>query len=55
MIGELDGDETGMVDYKAMHCSLDSEKSLKVYSKKPTFPDFCFQEITLRHLCGKFT
>lgn len=55
MVGELKGDESGLVAYKAMHYSLDNGKSLKLFSKKPTYPDFCFKKITPKHLCGKFT
>lgn len=55
MVGELKGDETGMVDYKAMHYSLDNGQSLKDFNKKPTCLDFCFKKIILKHLCGKFT
>lgn len=42
MVGELKGDEAGMVDYKAMHYSLENEKLLKVFSTKPTCLDNMF-------------
>lgn len=42
MVGELEGDEAGMVDYKAMHYSLENEKLLKVFSTKPTCLDNMF-------------
>ena len=54
-VWELKGDETGMVDYKAMHYSLDNGQSLKDFNKKPTCLDFCFKKIILKNLCGKFT
>lgn len=42
VVEELKGQEMGMVDYKTMHYSVDNGKSLKVFSKNPTCPDFCF-------------
>ena len=55
VVGKLKVDEIGMVDYKAMHYSLDKRKSLKDFNKKSICFDLCFKKITLKHLCGKFS
>lgn len=44
MVEELMGQETDLVDYKPMHYSVDNGKSLKVFSKNPTCPGFCFKK-----------
>lgn len=43
-VGELKGHDTGIVDYKAMHYSLDKGKSLKIFCQKPTCSDFYFKK-----------